>query len=105
MAEGPGFLDEAWQEVVEAADWYEARLEGLGDRVYAETDEAIDRIAKMPDVGAPWRHRRIQREVRRIPLRSFPFMLFYLTTSPPVVVAFAHKNRRPGYWTRRLGDV
>ncbi|MBX3471163.1 MAG: type II toxin-antitoxin system RelE/ParE family toxin [Planctomycetes bacterium] len=91
--------------MVEAADWYEARLVGLGDRVYAETDEAIDRIAKMPDVGAPWRHRRIQREVRRIPLRSFPFMLFYVTTSPPVVVAFAHKNRRPGYWTRRLGDV
>lgn len=73
MAEEPVFLDEAWQEVVEAANWYEARVEGLGDRLYAETDEALDRIT--PAAGAPWVHRRVSREIRRVPLRSFPYSL------------------------------
>jgi toxin ParE1/3/4 len=105
MAETPGFHDEAWDEVVEAANWYEAKVEGLGDRLYVETDEAVDRIAEMPDAGAPWRHRRVAREVRRMPLRSFPYSLYYVMTPRVVIVAFAHARRRPGYWSRRLGGA
>ena len=105
MAEAPGFIDEAWQEVVDAANWYEARVEGLGDRLYGETDHALDRIADAPAAGAPWVHRRIKREVRRVPLRSFPYSLYYVVQPRVIVVAFAHARRRPGYWARRLEDV
>lgn len=102
MAEAPVFLDEAWQEVVEAANWYEARVEGLGDRLYAETDQALDRIAEAPAAGTPWVHRRVAREVRRVPLRSFPYSLYYVLEPRVVVVAFPHAHQRPGYWARRL---
>ena len=105
MADAPGFLEEAWSEVVEAATWYEGRIEGLGDSLYAETDHALERIAVGPDVGAPWHHPRVEREVRRIPLRSFPYTLYYVVDPGVVVVAFAHDRRRPGYWTRRLEEV
>lgn len=102
MAEAPGFLDEVWQEVVEAATWYEARVVGLGDRLYAEADQALDLIAKAPAAGTPWVHRRVAREIRRVPLRSFPYSLYYVLEPRVVVVAFPHARRRPGYWTGRL---
>lgn len=91
--------------MVETANWYETRVEGLGDRVYAETDEVVDQLAEMPNIGAPWRHRRVEREVRRMPLRSFPYSLFHVSTPRVVVVAFAHARRRPDYWSRRLRGV
>jgi toxin ParE1/3/4 len=102
MAERVDFLAEAWQEVVEAAERYEAEVGGVGDRLYAEVDLALDRIADAPDSGAPWTHRRVPRAVRRVPLRSFPYALFYLLEPRLLVVAFAHTRRRPGYWARRL---
>jgi hypothetical protein len=78
VAEAPGFHEEAWQEVVEAADWYEARVPGLGDRVYEETDQALDRTADAPEAGAPWHHPGVEHEVRRVPLESFPHSLYYV---------------------------
>ena len=36
-------------------------------------------------------------------MRRFPFWIIFRETSEAiVVVAFAHKKKRPGYWSRRL---
>ncbi len=66
--------------------------------------EALDRIGEAPLAGSPLAHREVKREIRRVPLRRFPFSLFYILEPRLVVVAFAHLKRRPGYWVERLGE-
>lgn len=105
MTESPNFLDEAWAEVVQAANWYEVRWRGSATVSMPRSTQLLDRVTNAPASGSPWVQRRIRRDVRRVPLQSFPYYLVYVTTPRAVVVAFAHKSRRPGYWARRLGDV
>jgi hypothetical protein len=56
VSETPGILDAAWDEVVEAASYYEARVVGLGDRLYDEFEVALDRVGEAPLAGSPWSH-------------------------------------------------
>lgn len=41
--------------------------------------------------------------VRRKGVAGFPYgIIYYLTDSEIVIVAYAHEKRRPGYWRHRL---
>jgi hypothetical protein len=104
VADKKNFLDAAWAEVVEASEWYEARVEGLGDELYAEVDEVLDRIAALPRSGALWTNAAFLREVRRILLVKFPYAVVYVVAPRPIVIALAHSSRRPGYWAGRVAD-
>ena len=79
------FLEPAEEEMFEAARIYEDQAAGLGER-----------FLDLPQSG-----RRVG-ELRRFPLRKFPFTLIYvLEGAGLVVVALAHNRRRPGYWAGR----
>ena len=42
------FRVEARLDIQEAYDWYEGRLQGIGDRFLAAVDQCIDRVAANP---------------------------------------------------------
>lgn len=91
--------DLAEAEIIQAADYYEARSCGLGHGFVREVYAAIGRILDNP---ARWPLHRY--ECRRITLRRFPYSLFYLDLSTAVwVIAVAPQRRRPYYWRSRLG--
>ena len=92
-------LPAAETELGDAPVFYEERREGLGSEFLAAVDEALDRIAVMPDTFPRWHP---EREYQCLRLERFPFVSFYLDLQDSVeVVAIAHAKRRPGYWTKR----
>jgi len=95
------YLDGFWEDVQDAAMWYEQRQAGLGSAVAFEVSEAITRV-----IEAPERYRTVHHEVRSARTRRFPYSILYLTEAD--VVAFvglkhgAQDMRR--FIARRTGD-
>ncbi|MGD0061567.1 MAG: type II toxin-antitoxin system RelE/ParE family toxin [Verrucomicrobiia bacterium] len=95
----PVFFHPAAQaEFFAAQDFYEARVEGLGEDFRQEVLAAVDVVRASP---------------QRWPVRiwgartyfvyRFPFAVVYLEMPKKLwVVAVAHTSRRPGYWKGRL---
>lgn len=98
------FHDEARRELGEAALWYEERDRGLGTRFLDEVEQILAHIKRSPVLGMRWLVGGLPEhvEVRRLPLRKFPYLVVYIVEPEPTVVAVAHGRRRPGYWTGRL---
>jgi plasmid stabilization system protein ParE len=90
---------EAEEELLAAAEFYEARKPGLGAELVAAVDEALERIADAPLASSVWRDGVPH---RFHPLRRFPYLVFYVVDGAAVdVVAIAHGKRRPGFWRGR----
>lgn len=95
-------LEEASQEAIEAAVWYEYEQAGLGVEFFAAVDAAIDVIEEnfiplslLPeeagDTGA-----------KRLILERFPYDIIAIELpEETVVIAVAHHSREPGYWRER----
>ena len=96
-------LEEAGEEAIEAAAWYERERPGLG----IEFDQAVNVVldlledeivplAKMPgDAGG--------KGAKRLVLKRFPYDIVVCELPEEiVVVAIAHQSRRPRYWRNRL---
>lgn len=77
----------AVEEIDHEVDYYESIYAGLGAELEDEIDTALDMILRVPQVGAPWKHRS---DRRVFVLSRFPF------TMPYQIV-----GERPGYWSRR----
>jgi toxin ParE1/3/4 len=91
------FSPAARAEMFDALAWYDARVEGLGDRFIAEVDAALDRIVtnerQFPVVLA---------DIRRARLRRFPYALFFRVVEDTVqVIGCFHGSRDPRRWRRR----
>lgn len=93
---------EAEVELQIAAQWYEDRVAGLGERFLIDAVEALAAIEKHPRRFARSSYR-TSREIRRRTLERFPYSIIYqVSASESVVVAVAHASRKPGYWRDRL---
>ena len=91
------FLEEAEEEMYEAAAFYEGRTDGLGDRFLADIQTCVERITERPHMG-----RRVGEHFRVVLAGRFPFSVIYaLDEAAIVIVAVAHQRRRPGYWRDR----
>jgi hypothetical protein len=96
-------LEEAAEEAIEAAAWYERERAGLGVEFSDAVDTAIDLLEDeivpltimLGAAGA--------RGARRLVLKRFPYdVVVSVLPEEIVVVAVAHQSRRPGYWRDRL---
>lgn len=93
------FHPEAEVELLEAAEYYELQVPGLGERFGAEVRRATDLLLRHPELGTP-----VDPDLRRLVLNRFPFTLIYSVSTDVVrVEVVAHQSRRPGYWRSRLG--
>jgi toxin ParE1/3/4 len=90
--------DAAAEHLAEVA-FYESRRKGLGGRYLASFNAAMELVCRDP------KQFRIECEpdLRRIPLRGFPFAIIYRDAGGQIqVLAVAHHRRRPGYWATRI---
>ena len=87
-------------ELIEAAKYYESRVEGLGRRFLDESDNAVTLIREAPQT---WRA--IEADVRRYLLPHFPFAIYYRVLPDHIrILAFKHHSRHPDYWRYRLTE-
>ena len=91
------FLEEAAHEFHRAIRYYEEKSPGLGGELLTDVERLEDLLASNPELGSPG-----ESGTRRPLLRRFPFLLVYvLADREPLIVAFAHQRRAPGYWSDR----
>jgi hypothetical protein len=95
--------EEAGEELMSAALWYEDRLEGLGESFVDAVEAAVNSIR---DPSIKWSYYLGVKRVPQVYSRSvggFPFDVIYVEIDDDInVVAYAHERRRPGYWMPRL---
>lgn len=93
------FTPVARTELIDAQDWYENQIPGLGPRFMAAVDAAIERIRTNP-VQFPV----IYKNIRRALLRRFPYALMFVIEPDDtlVVIACFHGSRDPAQWQNRM---
>jgi hypothetical protein len=86
--------------VLEARDWYESHVAGLGASFVLAVDAAVERVRCSP-LAFP----KVDDEFRQALLRQFPYSLvFHVANEEIVVVSCFHHRRRPGNWRVQDGD-
>lgn len=95
-------LEEASQEAIEAAAWYEFKQPGLGSEFFAAVEAAIDVIEENLIPLSPRPEDAINPSVKRLMLNRFPYdMIAIESPAETIVIAVAHHSRKPGYWLER----
>ena len=90
-------LPEASEELEASVHYYESQQTGLGLAFLSEFKRTRKRIEELPDAG-----RAVRGDIRRRPIYRFPYAVLYRTTDTEIViVAVAHRRRRPGFWRGR----
>jgi plasmid stabilization system protein ParE len=88
---------EAESDLADAVMWYEGRLPGLGVDLVAKVRQTLSRIADSPELFAP-----LHKDVRRAPVKRFPYGVFYRIREERVeVVGVFHDSRDPAEWQGR----
>jgi len=92
------FTTEARSDIFEAADYYEQKEFGLGQRFRDEIGKILITVSSSPFL---WRER--PGKYRRVNCPVFPYYIAYVVRDETiVVVAIAHVSRKPGFWYDRL---
>ncbi len=92
------FRPEADLEINEAAEWYEARGQGLAVEFLRVLDACIESIRRDPLLYPV-----VHGQARRAMLRRFPYGVVYTVVEVEVVIiACFHSRRDPKHWQDRL---
>jgi len=91
------FRPEARLDVLDARDWYDGQIPGLGAEFVERVEASVDRIQRFP-----FSHAEVVPPIRKAVLRRFPFSLLY-TVEPDVIVVLGcfHQRRDPVRWLDR----
>jgi hypothetical protein len=90
-------LEVARQEFDEAFEYYEACRRGLGEEFRGAVREQVQKIAAYPDAWIL-----IRTGIRKCPGSRFPYDVIYQKFGDGILVlALAHRKRRPLYWQDR----
>ena len=92
------FEPAAFEEVREAIAWYLGKAgQRYAEALNREIDAKLALLVQHPAIGTPGAN-----NVRRLPLRVFPYTLHYQVEGDAIrVFAVAHQRRRPEYWRKR----
>lgn len=92
------FRPEADLEINEAAEWYEARGQGLAVEFLRVLDACIESIRRDPLLYPV-----VHGQARRAMLRRFPYGVVYTVVEVEVVIiACFHSRRDPKHWQDRV---
>ncbi len=85
-------------ELIEAQDWYEREVPGLGRRFRAQVEVAVAQIAERPRQFPV-----IYKQVRRALLRRFPYAIMFVIEPDEslTIIACFHGSRDPERWRER----
>jgi plasmid stabilization system protein ParE len=88
---------EAEAELVEAVQFYEHRVPGLGHRFRRAYESAVAGIQQTPT-----RWRIVEGDVRCYLVRGFPYSVYYRILDDALrILAVKHQRRHPDYWKGR----
>lgn len=91
-------LGAAREEFDDAFDWYENERPGFGVEFDASVRETFDRI-----VARPRLYQVVLADIRRAPVRRFPYLIFYrVEPEQIVVISVFHSSRDPRVWQSRI---
>jgi toxin ParE1/3/4 len=83
---------------MEAADWYETQLPGLGSRFFEDLERVLIRIQESRGQFPV-----VYRDAHRALLRRFPYGVFFKNYEDrTLVVAVADLRRETSRWQRRI---
>ncbi|RLS59118.1 MAG: hypothetical protein DWH91_00855 [Planctomycetota bacterium] len=98
-------LHEAENELLVAAAWYEDQEAGVGQRFLGTYETALGSIRERAESASHLEDVQSGRDIRRVRLRRFPYIVVYeLFSEEVVILAVAHIRQRPAYWIGRRGD-
>jgi len=93
---------EAANDVIEIANWYDTRAEGLGDRFIDEFLVVLDALTRNPLLHS---RRHPRKNIRWRYPKSFPYRIIYEVVErekPVIVAAVLHAARHDRAWKRRV---
>ena len=92
------FTPAARAELVDAQDWYENEVPGLGRRFRAAVDAVVQSMSLNPRQFPV-----VYKSIRRALLRRFPYALMFVveTDETLTVIAWFHGSRDPAHWRKR----
>ena len=91
------YHSEAEAELIEAAEFYESRLRGLGVDFLTTVDSAVSVIQTHPE-----RFPVVEGDIRRCRLSRFPYCIYYRREDESVrILVVKHHSRHPNYWKGR----
>jgi plasmid stabilization system protein ParE len=80
----------AVSDVAEAVKWYDERTPGLGNEFVSAVDEVVETLRRLPESGHI-----VYGDIRRFPLRQFPYAIYYRVVKSSIRVrACLHDRRR-----------
>jgi plasmid stabilization system protein ParE len=89
---------EAEAEMMEAFDWYEAQLTGLGADLLLNIDAAMNAISRNPQ-----QYPIVYKNLHRALIRRFPYQIIYMSGNEHItVLAVFHAKRNPKRWCKAL---
>jgi toxin ParE1/3/4 len=93
------FHPAASEEFIEAGEYYEAALPGLGRRFLLAVRKTTELAREHSESGVPG-----PGSSRRLAVSGFPYDIVYRRRDDDLleVLAVAHQRRRPGYWRERM---
>ena len=84
-------------DAMDAANWYNHRLDGLGNEFLLALEAKISAIVRNPQQFAV-----IYKNIRRALTERFPFSVFFIVENEVVcVLAIIHTSRSPKTWKKR----
>ena len=89
-------------DLYDAWSWYEAQQRGLGDRLLAAIDTALDRVADWPNSGSPTTEVDGEITERGVGTTGFPYLARYRIIDDTILVtAIYHQRRHPDFGSER----
>lgn len=94
-------LQQAYEELNDAVEYYEGEQTGLGLTMIDEADKHVHWILQNPIVP------RVRKGgYRRVNLKTFPYYIAYMVHEESLwVIAIAHSYRKPEYWIKRKNEI
>lgn len=90
-------------EIAAELQWYFTESPQLAERLWQDIQHAIRVISKYPAIGERVRRVLVEGDIRRYPLRDFPYFVIYREHPDYLeIVALAHTRRNPNYWRSRV---
>lgn len=90
------FLRPAALELIDAVEYYNDQLQGLGDQFFEEFETGIDLVRKFPKA---WQL--IGTNTRRFIMKRFPYMILFIYEKDSIIItAVAHQHRHPDSYKR-----
>ena len=94
-------LQQAYEELNDAVEYYEEEQYGLGLRMMEEVDKHVHWILKNSTIP------RVRKGgYRRVNLKTFPYYIAYIVHKNTLwLLAIAHGHRKPEYWIKRKNEI